>query len=264
VTEPTLLLGDCLEHLRAMPDGCIDLTVTSPPYDTLRRYNGYSFDFESIARELYRVTKPGGVVVWVVGDATVKGSETGASFRQALHFKDVCGFNLHDTMIYRKPGTGACGSRLSYWQAFEFMFVLSKGRPKTINLLCDRPNSKFGSKTTNTRGRVAVDGAVKDERFRLTPEFSIRQNVWDIQPGNRAEDRTGHPAVFPEALAADHIASWSNPGDVVFDPFMGSGTTGKMAVLSGRRFVGCEISAEYLSIAAARIDAARDLLTDAA
>lgn len=253
IGDSTLMLGDCLERMREIPDGSVDLTVTSPPYDNLRTYNGYSFDFEGIAKELYRVTAQGGVVVWVVGDATIKGSETGTSFRQALYFKDI-GFNLHDTMIYRKPGTGACGSRLAYWQAFEYMFVLSKGRPKTINLLCDRPNSKFGSKTTNTQGRIAASGAVKDARYRLTPEFSIRQNVWDVQPGNRAEDRTGHPAVFPEALARDHIASWSQIGDTVLDPFLGSGTTGKTAVLAERRFIGIETSEQYLhEIAVPRI-----------
>lgn len=255
--SPWLMLGDCVARMREITDASVDLTVTSPPYDSLRKYDGYSFDFEAVARELHRVTKPGGVVVWVVADATVKGSETGTSFRQALHFRDVCGFNLHDTMIYRKPGTGACGSRYAYWQAFEYMFVLSKDAPKAINLLCDRPNSKFGSKTTNTRGRFAADGTVKDMRFRQTPEFSIRQNVWDIQPGNRGEDRTGHPAVFPEKLASDHIASWSNPGDTVFDPFMGGGTTGKMAVLSDRKFIGIELSDQYFhDIAVPRIAAA--------
>ena len=138
--------GDCLEVMAQLPDGSVDLTVTSPPYDNLRAYNGFTFDFEGIARELYRVTKPGGVVVWVVGDATVKGSETGTSFRQALYFKDVCGFNLHDTMIYEKAGTGACGSNLAYWQTFEFMFVLSKGRPRAVNRLADHKNTSAGAR----------------------------------------------------------------------------------------------------------------------
>ena len=97
----TIFNEDCLNTMRAMPDGVIDLVITSPPYDDLRNYKGYSFDFESIAKELFRVVKEGGVVVWVVGDATVDGSETGTSFRQALFFKEV-GFNLHDTMIYMK------------------------------------------------------------------------------------------------------------------------------------------------------------------
>jgi DNA modification methylase len=247
-----ILTGDCRDRLAEMPEGSIDLTVTSPPYDDLRSYGGYSFEFEPIARELHRVTKPGGVVVWVVGDATVEGSETGTSFRQALYFRDACGFNLHDTMIYRKFGTGACGSRYGYWQAFEFMFVLSRGVPKTINLLCDRPNGRVGA--TVTRGRVAADGSVRDTRVRRTPEFSIRQNVWDFQPDNRGEDRAGHPAVFPKTLARDHILSWSNPGDTVLDPFLGSGTTAMVADRLGRHCVGVEINPAYADEARRRIE----------
>lgn len=244
-----LVLGDCLGHMRAMPANCIDLTVTSPPYDDLRKYNGYSFDFENIARELYRITKPGGVVVWVVGDATVKGSETGTSFRQALHFKEI-GFNLHDTMIFKKGGTGACGSIYAYWQAFEYMFVLSKGRPNTINKL------KTGKLTvaSGARNRKEKGGATL-RRFETGRE-STRDNVWQYCTGvYSGDERTPHPAVFPEQLAADHIASWSNPGDIVFDPFTGSGTTGKMAVRAGRKFIGIEISDQYLDIARRRIDA---------
>ncbi len=255
----TLHHGDCLDVLRTMPDGCIDLTVTSPPYDNLRTYNGFTFDFEGIARELYRVTKQGGVVVWVVGDATINGSETGTSFRQALYFKDACGFNLHDTMIYQKAGTGACGSNLAYRQEFEFMFILSKGRPAAISRLRDQKNSSAGA--VCTRGRPSRCGADKDKVRRVVPDFSVRPNVWRYSGGNASgDDRVAHPAKFPEALAADHITSWSNPGDTVLDPFMGSGTTGKMAALAGRKFVGIEISEEYLAIASERIAAAQSRL----
>ena len=250
--------GDCLEVMAQLPDASVDLTVTSPPYDNLRAYNGYTFDFEGIARELYRVTKPGGVVVWVVGDATVKGSETGTSFRQALYFKDVCGFNLHDTMIYEKAGTGACGSNLAYWQTFEFMFVLSKGRPKTVNRLADHKNTSAGARAA--RGRLSAAGEIKDRKMRMVPEFSVRSNIWRYNTNRFGMGPEKHPAKFPEQLAADHIASWSNPGDVVLDPFLGSGTTGKMAVLAGRDFIGIEISDEYLAIASERIANARRAL----
>jgi DNA modification methylase len=245
-----LLHGDCLEHMRRMPEACIDLTVTSPPYDSLRAYNGYSFDFEGIARELYRIIKPGGVVVWVVGDATVKGSETGTSFRQALYFKDVCGFNLHDTMIYEKAGTGACGSNRAYWQGFEYMFVLSKGRPKTVNRIADKVNAWGGTHTAG-RDRVGASGQRRQYRARMIPATSVRTNIWRYHGGKCAgfkADAPRHPAVFPETLARDHILSWSDPGNTVFDPFTGSGTTGKMAILHGRKFIGCEISAEYIEI----------------
>jgi site-specific DNA-methyltransferase (adenine-specific) len=250
-----LRLGDCREVLRTLADESIDLTVTSPPYDNLRTYNGYTFDFEGIARELYRVTKPGGVVVWVVGDATVKGSETGTSFRQALFFRDMCGFNLHDTMIYDKGGAGgAKGSNSAYWNGFEYMFVLSKGAPKAFNPLQDRPNPSAGRTVTTTRRNT--DGSTSNPRTVTVAEYGRRFNIWTIKDGKRQHE---HPATFPESLARDHILSWSNPGDTVLDPFLGSGTTGKMVVQHGRKFVGIEISPEYLAIATNRIAGAQSL-----
>lgn len=250
----SLFKGDCLSVLSRTPSESVDLTVTSPPYDNLRSYNGniaqWSFaKFKAIAQEIFRVTKDGGVVVWVVGDATVKGSETGTSFRQALWFME-CGFRLHDTMIYRKKGTGACGSNYCYWQSFEYMFVFSKGRPKVVNrLTINKPVRNDG------RGRRNKAGELKMERKRAkSDKKQIRPNVWEYSVGNaNRDDRTSHPAVFPEQLAADHIASWSAPGDLVLDPFLGSGTTGKMAILAGRNFLGIEIDSDYFSISKRRI-----------
>ena len=247
-----ILCGDCVEIMRKMDDACIDLTVTSPPYDNLRTYNGYCFDFENVAKELYRVTKDGGVVVWIVGDATIKGSETGTSFKQALYFKEI-GFNLHDTMIYEKNGTGACGSNKCYWQAFEYMFVFTKGKIKTVNRLTNgKPRTQGGKKM----GRLTKDGVQKVEvRSDATGKEQIRNNIWCYNVGFcTGDDRTGHPAIFPEQLANDHILSWSNPNDIVFDPFMGSGTTAKMAMLNNRRFIGCEISEEYCNIIKDRLN----------
>ena len=239
--------GDCVSIMRSMPTAIVDLTVTSPPYDGLRTYNGFSFDFENTAKELFRVTKPGGVVVWVVGDATVKGNESGTSFRQALFFKE-CGFNLHDTMIYEKAQ--ACfGSLKCYLQAFEYMFVFSRGVPKTINLIRDRENVRTGEESVAARG-LAKDGT-KGARIRsvLAPTGK-RKNIWKYGVGG---GNTGHPAVFPEALASDHIQSWSNAGDLVFDPFSGSGTTALAAPRLGRKFKGCEISAEYAARSIERV-----------
>lgn len=256
-----LILGDCAEVMQSFEDDCIDLTVTSPPYDNLRTYNGYVFDFEAIARQLYRVMKPGGVVVWVVGDATINGSETGTSFRQALYFKDVCGFNLHDTMIYQVPGTGAKGSNLAYWQSFEYMFVLSKGTPEKVNRLKDKKNIKHGSISTSGLKQSAVGTRLHPAGGTVVQEYGYRDNIWRILAGNNGDDSTAHPAPFPEALARDHILSWSNPGDMVLDPMMGSGTTGKMAVKYQRDFTGIEISEEYYRIAERRIaDAQRQMV----
>ena len=246
--QPFLLFNESnLETMARMPDNFVDLVVTSPPYDDLRTYNGYSFDFENVAKELFRVTKPGGVVVWVVGDATIKGSETGTSFRQALYFMSI-GFNLHDTMICIKDGGGAVGSNKCYTQNFEYMFVFSKGKINTTNLIYDKPNASFGKDKSGV-GRRLVTGEHKIEKRKPSAEFSRRNNYWYIAP-----QKGEHPAVFPEALANDHILSWSNEGDIVYDPFAGSGTTGKMAILNKRKCIMSEISADYCEIIKKRLE----------
>jgi DNA modification methylase len=241
-----------LETMGRMPDNFVDLTVTSPPYDNLRNYNGYSFDFESVAKELYRVTKVGGVVVWVVSDATIDGNETGTSFKQALFFKE-CGFNLHDTMIYYINGTGAKGSNYAYWQSFEYMFVFSKGTPKTVNRIADKLNPNKGQLRSNSGSSKLNEIGTRMERSNIqAPAFSVRENVWKYNVGQN--DNTDHPAVFPEKLAADHIHSWSNEGDLIYDPFMGSGTTAKMSHIQKRNWIGSEISPEYCKLAEKRIE----------
>jgi len=251
---------DCLEGMKRIPDGFVDLTVTSPPYDNLRTYNGnieqWSFEkFQTIARELYRVTSDGGVVVWIVADATIKGSETGSSFRQALWFKD-CGFNLHDTMIWAKPCFTAVGTlKTRYASTFEYMFVFSKGCPKTFNPIKDRKNKHAGKKKHGTIRQK--DGSVKPVSSigNLYEEYGQRFNVWNMAP-EQSQSKRCHPAQFPETLAHDHIISWSNPGDTVLDPFMGSGTTAKMALLNNRNFIGFEIDKHYCDIANERIQKA--------
>jgi site-specific DNA-methyltransferase (adenine-specific) len=246
-----IFTGDNIEVLRReVQDNSVQVTVTSPPYDNLRKYNGFTWDFEAVARELYRVTKPGGVVVWVVADATVNGSETGTSFRQALYFKE-CGFNLHDTMIWNKGGFTAVGTlRTRYGSVFEYMFVLSKGPVGTFNPLKDRRNKTVGARNHGTARQP--DGTTKKVSCSsIRQEFGQRFNIWDIpNPGVPGQV---HPAVYPEALARDHIMSWSNQGDTVLDPFLGSGTTGKMAVQLGRVFIGIDISQEYTDMATKRI-----------
>ena len=256
---------DCLITMGNMPDNYIDLIVTSPPYDDLRSYNnhvrghkdkfnGYTFPFEQIAKELYRVTKIGGVVVWVVGDGYVKGNETGSSFRQALFFKE-CGFNLFDTMIYAKPPRGAVGNNQTYWQSFEYMFVFSKGSPKTINLLKDRKN-KDSRKGDNGTKRLQNGTLLKLARGGYG-EFGRRTNIWEynIGKGHSTSDEIAHehPAIFPEKLANDHIYTWSNTNDLIYDPFMGSGTVAKMALHLGRNYIGSEINKKYCNIAEKRI-----------
>lgn len=245
-----------IETMARMPDCFIDLTVTSPPYDGLRNYNGYSFPFEEIAKELYRVTKQGGVVVWVVGDATVDGSETGTSFKQALYFKEI-GFNLHDTMIYNRSGKFPETNR--YWQDFEYMFVLSKGKPKTFNPIKYKSVRQEGEKVL-ARKRTKEGKLIEDTCHKKQTQFKGEKNggnIWYIPAGwmksSKDEIAYEHPAIFPEKLASDHIISWSNEGDLIYDPFMGSGTTAKMAMLNNRNYIGSEISKEYCEIAEQRI-----------
>lgn len=243
--------GDARELAKGIPDGSVDLVVTSPPYDNMRAYKGFTFDFEGIAKELYRITKPGGVVVWVVGDATIDGSETGTSFRHALHFREI-GFNIHDTMIYEKSGSLVVGSLYTYRQIFEYMFVFSRGKPARINLIADKQSLVAGKKS-GTTGTRRVDGVHRDKQALFTKDRVVRNNIWRIHAGNNGDDYTNHPAVFPESLARDHILTWSNPGDVVLDPMCGSGTTCKMAKQQGRRWIGFDISPEYCELARRRV-----------
>lgn len=247
-------VGDCADHMAEMQAESVDLIVTSPPYDDLRAYEGFQFVFSAIAEGMERVLKPGGVLVWVVGDQVIDGSETGTSFRQALHFMDVCHFSLYDTMIYEKTGMSVPGNK-RYHQIFEFMFVFSKGAPKTINLIKDRENKwkKSWGKTSQRKrdGDLNVVGQVEYD------EVGVRNNIWRITSGHgfTTKDKIAykHPAIFPEALARDHIITWSNPGDLVLDPMCGSGTTLKQAKLLGRDYIGFDISQEYVDIAISRL-----------
>ena len=248
-----LMFGDCLERMKEIPDGSVDLTVTSPPYDNLRTYNN-SLDWgehvwKPVLQELFRVTKKGGVVVWVVGDATIKGSETGTSFRQALWAME-CGFRLHDTMIYQKSTPPLSHNR--YEQNFEYMFVFSKGRLKTFNGI--REPKKYKDNRKNKAFGKNKDDSI-DFGFSSGEQTRLKRNVWKIFAAGGSSDpiASRHPAIFPEKLAHDHIISWSNEGDVVLDCFMGSGTTGKMALLNNRKFIGIEKDAGYFEIAKQRL-----------
>ena len=239
-----------IDTMARMPDNFINLTVTSPPYDGLRTYNGYSFSFEDIAKELFRITKQGGVVVWIVGDATINGSETGTSFKQALYFKEI-GFNLHDTMIFQKSSPPIIPTVKRYQPNFEYMFILTKGKIKTFNpirvekLYTDNRTEKNWHRKKNSDFVFGKRNKTNDK---------IKNNVWHyaVSGGNLTKDKINHPAMFPEKLASDHIISWSNESDLVYDPFMGSGTTAKMANKLKRNWIGSEISKEYCEIAKKR------------
>lgn len=243
------------EHLLAMlPDASVDMILTSPPYDNLRTYKGFAWNFEFIAHQSYRVLKQGGVLVWVVGDATIDGSETLSSFRQALYFKDVIGFKMHDTMIYEKDGLPFPDTS-RYYQVAEYMFVLSKGLPKTTNLIRDTARHAGCNTSSSQRNE---DGSISKMKYKMGHDTRVLGNIWRFGTGwmKTTSDRDAfeHPAMFPEKLAERHILTWSNPGDVVLDYFMGSGTTAKMARNNLRRFIGCDIAAEYVELARKRLE----------
>jgi site-specific DNA-methyltransferase (adenine-specific) len=249
------------ETTAKMPDNFLDLTVTSPPYDDIRDYKGFAFDIDLLTTELYRVTKQGGVVVWIVADQTVNGSETGTSFKQALKFMDA-GFNLHDTMIYQKAGF-PFPEKTRYNPVFEYMFVFSKGKPKTVNLIEDKLNKYSGDKVARPSGQRQKNGELKENsayrnnKSKEVKLYGVRDNIWyyAIGKGNSTSDEVAfeHPAIFPEKLAFDHIKTWTNEGDLVYDCFMGSGTTAKAAIAANRKYIGSEISKEYYDIIQKRL-----------
>jgi site-specific DNA-methyltransferase (adenine-specific) len=250
--------GDSEKILASLPTNCVDLTVTSPPYDDIRDYNGYNFNdnvLNNIIKELYRITKQGGVLVWVVGDSTTNGSESGNSFRQALKFMEV-GFKLHDTMIYEK-NTSSFPARQNgnrYTQIFEYMFVFCKDKIKTAHLICDKPNKWAGHTNWGKNTNRLKSGELQETSdIKPVPDFSPRNNIWkyNVGKGFNSKDKESHehPAIFPEQLAEDHILSWSNEDDIILDPFSGSGTTCKMAKKNNRKFIGIDISEEYCKLA---------------
>jgi len=247
-----IYVNDCLVAMQNIADSSVDLVLTSPPYDNLRDYNGYTFNFEGIAKEIYRVLKDGGVCVWVVGDSYDKnGSESLTSFKQALFFKDL-GFNVHDTMIYQKNSYPFPPVN-RYYQVFEYMFVFSKGKPKTTNIL-RVPTIGYKHKASTQRQK---DGTMVDMKYKMGLDTRKDDNIWKLNVGygKSSLDKISfkHPATFPEILAERHILSWSNEGDVVLDPMCGSGTSLKMAKKNNRNYIGIEISKEYAEIAEARV-----------
>lgn len=261
-----LINSDCVKALSEMKADSVDLTVTSPPYDNLRSYNGNNetwceYVWKQVIEQLYRVTKEGGLVVWIVADATIKGSETGTSFKQALYAMD-CGFRLHDTMIWDKGINSSIGSNNRYKNSFEYMFIWSKGKPKTANIIADRKNKRAGELQHGSIRQK--DGSVRKTSGygkRRVREYGERMNVWQVVPAKSKRERL-HPAPFSEALAHDHIISWTNPYDTVLDPFMGSGTTGAVCAKTNRNFIGIELDRDYYDIAVNRINEAKETASE--
>jgi site-specific DNA-methyltransferase (adenine-specific) len=262
-----IIIGDSVDELKNIAGETIDLIVTSPPYDNLRNYGGsinWDFDiFKSIANELTRVLKIGGVIVWVVNDQVINGSESLTSFKQAIYFKDVCKLNIHDTMIYSKFNLPLTHNR--YEQAFEYMFVISKGSPKTFNPIKKLNKSRY-SKSARAKLKRNENSRGDDKKIFIIADHGIESNIWHYSVGSNSATTDdiafNHPAIFPEQLAYDHIISWSNENDLILDPFLGSGTVAKIALLTNRNVIGIEKNADYLPIINARVNNCKnDLFT---
>lgn len=257
----------CIKTMFEMPENHIDLIITSPPYDFIRNYGGAAhqlFNFQAVAWQIKRVLKPGGVCVWVVGDQVKDGNESGTAFRQALFFKDQIKFRLFDTIIYEKSRRPV-GAKNGYWQNFEYMFVFSKGKIKTINLLRDAKNLTTSKKMTYTYRCNKTDKMIKKETAGNGP-IGRRNNIWKYYTGHQKStmDKMAfeHPAIMPEKMARDHILAWSNEGDLIYDPFMGSGTTAKMAIMENRRWVGSEINPKYCDLVKHRLESILNWVDD--
>lgn len=255
-TFSEIIHGDCIEKIKNIADESIDLVLTSPPYDNLRIYEGNLEWGENIwadiFNQLFKVLKIGGIIVWIVGDATIKGSETGSSFRQALYALKI-GFKLHDTMIWKKDSS-PYQHKNRYISSFEYMFIFSKGAIKTYNIIKDRKNKWAGNPIHGTE-RLAngkTRSLSKIQKNKMVKEYGSRLNIWEISPDKN--NKTCHPAVFPYQLAYDHIISWSNEGDIILDPFLGSGTSGLACVNLKRNFIGIEKEEKYFKLAVDRIE----------
>ena len=246
-----LIVGDCVEVMDSWPEGCVDLVVTSPPYDMLRNYRGFAFDSKAVIAALFRVIRPGGVVVWVIGDSIKKGSRTLTGYLHAFQFRRQ-GFNIHDIMIWQKKNP-MYAQRRAYVSCFEYVLVCTRGAPDTFNPLRTPTVSGAVPFVAGARGR---DGVLKSVRG-MHNEEKVLTNIWEYAVGRGGTTRDDvafeHPALFPEKLAADHIVSWSNPGDLVVDPMCGASTTGKMALMNGRRYVGIDVSEEYIDVSKRRL-----------
>ncbi len=252
----SIYCGNCVDVMDEWDDNIIDMTLTSPPYDNLRDYKGYKFDFEGIANQLFRITKQGGVVVWVINDQFINGGKSGSSFKQALYFIDM-GFLLHEEIIYQKNGFSHPSSN-RYHQVWEHMFIFSKGKPKTFNGIKDRKNKYAGQTSWGKNTFRQKDGTLIERQRKTISEYGLRYNIWKYNTGGCGQSSTSkiakkHPATFPDRLAEDHVISWSNLGDLVLDPMCGSSTVGVACKKLGRCYIGIDISPEYIQLSKQRL-----------
>lgn len=245
----TIYNDDCRNQLRYI---AADLCVTSPPYDSLRDYEGIEWDHKVFMQIARRLRQSVSNIVWIVGDASIDGGESGSSFKQALYFIKL-GYKLHDTMIWQKRGF-SMPSHTRYHQIFEYMFVFRRGEIP-FSPIKDVKNITGGKTTLGKNTFRMKNGEMTERARRPAAEWGMRNNIWKTNTtGQEQPCKTlEHPATFPYKLAHDHIVSWSNQGDMIVDPFMGSGTTLRAAKDLRRTAIGIEISEKYCEIAARKM-----------
>lgn len=253
-----LLTGDACEILPTIRESSVDLTVFSPPYDGLRDYKGKpSFDMAVLGREILRVTKEGGVCCMVIQDATKNGAKSLTSFRTACLFADL-GWRLFECCIYSRAGVPGAWWTKRFRVDHEYIFIFTRGDglPRRFDKTSLMVESKYAGITAGGTKRTTKGDFVAIKKTVISP-LKCRGTIWHYAASNTERNKTKseHPATYPDSLARDIISCFSKEGDLVLDPMMGSGTTGIASVNMGRRFLGIEISVQYMEIAKRRFRA---------
>ena len=252
----SIICGDSAEVLKNFPDNSIDMVVTSPPYDGLRDYNGFSLDLHKIGKEIYRVLKDGGIAVMVIQDATKDFAKSLTSFRTIVDWCDNVGFRLFETVIYHKNGTEGAWWKQRFRVDHEYMPIFMKGKkPQYFNKEPLKIPSKHGGKVMSGSGNRRTDGTLSETVRRPINTMKCRGTVWDyLMAGDKNPLKRKHPAVFPDKIPYDCIQCFCPEGGLVLDPFIGCGSTAVMAKVLGRNYIGIDISREYCDLAEERIE----------
>jgi site-specific DNA-methyltransferase (adenine-specific) len=246
---------DCVEGMKQIPGSSIDLVVTSPPYDSIRNYNGFTFDLHATGQGIHRVLRDGGIAAMVLQDQTSNFGKSLTSFRTVLDWCDNIGFKLFECVIYRKYGPEGAWWRNRFRVDHEYMPIFLKGnRPNYFDKEPLKIPSKHGGKVMTGSGSRRTDGKTNHAVTRMINPTKCRGTVWDyLMAGDKDPIKRKHPAPFPDQIPKDFIGCFCPPGGIVLDPFMGCGSTAMAALALGRRFIGFEISPEYCSLAEERM-----------
>lgn len=250
-----LSIADAIEHASTLASDSVDLVLFSPPYDGVRDYRGnWTLDLPALGSELLRVVKDGGFAVMVIADGTKNQRKSMTTFRTAVAWEDA-GWSLFESVIYSRDGRPGAWWATRFRVDHEHILMFYKGkrpRPVTHHDGLRVPSKHAGKKWTGTQR--LTDGTLVKTSATVAAD-KCRGTIWHYATSNSEGNRTKakHPATFPDALARDVILALSAPGDVVYDPMMGSGTSVVIAAQEGRRWLGNDFFAEYVEIAQQRL-----------